>query len=90
MTRLCLSVLSCFSYLESLSDVQYVLCCSLQVITAHNLHKEEKSMKETVNDSARKLLDAVALEDEIKFKEKGAFIMKTKAADCKVRIFEHE
>ena len=47
-------------------------------------------MKETVNDSARKLLNAVALEDEIKFKEKGAFIMKTTAADCKVRIFEHE
>ena len=44
-------------------------------------------MKETVNDSARKLLDAVALEDEIKFRQTGKYIMRTTAADCKVRIF---
>lgn len=44
-------------------------------------------MKETVTDSAKKVLNAVALEDEIKFQESGVFIMKTTAADCKVRIF---
>lgn len=47
-------------------------------------------MKETVTDSAKKVLNAVALEDEIKFQESGVFIMKTTAADCKVRIFNKE
>ena len=47
-------------------------------------------MKETVNDSAKKLLKAVALEDKIKFKQTGRFVMKTKASDCKVPIFDQD